>query len=51
MMTLIVIILIVGLAGIIGNQYAALRRMEHIQHSIDDMNRKLEELNRERSRL
>lgn len=51
MTTLIVIILIVGLAGIIGNQYAALRRMEHIQYSIDVMNRKLEVLNRERSRL
>lgn len=51
MTTLIVIILIVGIAGIIGNQYAALRRMEHIQHSIDEMNRKLGELNRERSSL
>ncbi|BFH13766.1 hypothetical protein WJ0W_003860 [Paenibacillus melissococcoides] len=48
MTTLIVIILIVGLAGITGNQYAALRRMESIQHSIDDMNRRLEELNRKR---
>lgn len=47
-MILIIIILIVGLAGIIGNQYAALRRMESIQHSIDDMNRKLEELNRKK---
>lgn len=43
MMVFIVIVLIVGLAGIITNQYSSLRRMEHMQRSLDELNRKMEE--------
>lgn len=43
MMGFIVIILIVGLAGIITNQYSSLRRMERMQRSLDELNRKMEE--------
>ena len=41
MTLLLVIILIIGLAGIIGNQYSGLRRMEEMQKSLDDINQKL----------
>ncbi|MGG3279936.1 hypothetical protein [Paenibacillus solani] len=43
MMVFIVIVLIVGLAGIISNQYSSLRRMERMQHSLDELNRRMEE--------
>lgn len=43
MIGFIVIILIVGLAGIITNQYSSLRRMERMQRSLDELNRKMEE--------
>ncbi|WP_165593403.1 hypothetical protein [Paenibacillus solani] len=43
MMVFIVIVLIVGLAGIITNQYSSLRRMERMQRSLDELNRKMEE--------
>lgn len=46
MTILLVIILIIGLGGIIGNQYSALKRMESIQNSLDDINDKLGKLNR-----
>lgn len=36
------VVVIIGLAGIIGNQYSGLRRMEQIQRSLDDMNEKLQ---------
>lgn len=35
------IVVIIGLAGIIGNQYSSLRRMEQLQHSLDEMNERL----------
>ncbi|MBE9918252.1 hypothetical protein G8C92_30090 [Paenibacillus donghaensis] len=44
MTLLVIIVLIIGLAGIIGNQYSGLRRMEAIQKSLDDMKRKLEDM-------
>lgn len=44
MTLLVIIVLIIGLAGIIGNQYSGLRRMEEIQKSLDDMKRKLEDM-------
>lgn len=45
MNALFAIILIVGLAGIIGNQYAGLRKMDSMQRSLDDINQKIRELN------
>ncbi|MBD3921631.1 hypothetical protein H8B09_22875 [Paenibacillus sp. PR3] len=36
------IVVIIGLAGIIGNQYSGLRRMEQLQHSLDQINERLE---------
>jgi len=46
MMTLIAILLFVGLAGIISNQYSGLRRMERMQRSLDQLNQQLQDLNR-----
>lgn len=45
MSILIVLILIIGLAGLIGNQYSGLKRMEEMQRSLDDINQKLRERN------
>lgn len=45
MIGLIIIVMIVGLAGIISNQYSALRRMEHMQRSLDELNIRLQEIN------
>lgn len=39
---LIVFVLIIGLAGVIGNQYSALQRMRQMQSTLDEINRKLE---------
>ncbi len=44
-MLFFIIILIAGLAGIIGNQYSGLRRMETIQRSLDDINQKIRDMN------
>lgn len=44
MIQFIIVILIVGLAGIISNQYSALRRMERMQRSLDELNQKLIEI-------
>ncbi|MEJ9216828.1 hypothetical protein [Paenibacillus glucanolyticus] len=44
MIEFIVIILIVGLAGIISNQYSALRRMDRMQRSLDELNVRLQEM-------
>ncbi len=46
MLILITFVLIVGFSGIIGNQYAGLRKMELLQESVSEMNRKLEEISR-----
>jgi uncharacterized membrane protein (DUF106 family) len=43
---LIVIIIIIGFAGMIGNQYSGLKRMDEMQRSLDDINQKLREMNR-----
>lgn len=40
MMLFIAFILVIGFAGIIGNQYSGLRRMESIQKSLDELNSK-----------
>ncbi|MBT2760507.1 hypothetical protein [Paenibacillus sp. ISL-20] len=44
MIGLIIIVMIVGLAGIISNQYSALRRMERMQRSLDELNIRLQEM-------
>ncbi|MHA6484129.1 hypothetical protein ACX1C1_19735 [Paenibacillus sp. strain BS8-2] len=44
LLILITIVAVIGLAGIIGNQYSGLRRMESIQRSLDDINQKLREM-------
>ncbi|MEY8747073.1 hypothetical protein AB9M62_48930 [Bacillales bacterium AN1005] len=36
------IILIIGLAGILGNQQVGLRKMESLQKSLEEIERKLE---------
>lgn len=46
MLILITLVLIVGLAGIIGNQYAGLRRIELLQEFVAELNRKLEKISR-----
>lgn len=38
----IAFILVIGLAGIIGNQYSALQRMKQMQTTLEEINRKLE---------
>ncbi|ACX66675.1 hypothetical protein SAMN04488688_10134 [Paenibacillus sp. cl141a] len=50
MIGFIVIILIVGLAGIISNQYAALRRMERMQRSLDELNMRIHEMKNDESK-
>jgi len=45
---LAVVILLVGLAAIIGNQYTGLKQMRAMQRSLDDLNQKLREMKRER---
>lgn len=50
MIGFIVIILIVGLAGIISNQYSALRRMERMQRSLDELNMRIQEMKNDESK-
>ena len=45
---LAVVILLVGLVAIIGNQYSGLKQMRAMQRSLDDLNQKLREIQRER---
>jgi len=40
----LIIVVIIGFAGMIGNQYSGLRRMESIQKSLDDINQKLRDM-------
>lgn len=42
-MLFIIIVIVIGFAGIISNQYSGLRRMESIQRSLDDINQTLKE--------
>lgn len=44
MTVLLIIILVIGLAGIIGNQYSSLRKQDDLQRSLDDINQKLREM-------
>lgn len=44
MIGLIIIVLIIGFAGVITNQYSSLRRMEDMQRSLDDLNQKLRDM-------
>ncbi|MET3548271.1 hypothetical protein ABID47_004901 [Paenibacillus favisporus] len=37
MVLLIIIILVIGLAGIIGNQYSMLRKMERIEETLREI--------------
>lgn len=37
MVLLIIIILVIGLAGIIGNQYSMLRKMERIEEALREI--------------
>jgi len=41
---LLVVVLIIAFAGVIGNQYSGLRRMEEMQKSLDQINQTLKEL-------
>lgn len=41
-MLFLTIVVIIGLAGIISNQYSSLRRMERLQRSLDELNEKLQ---------
>ncbi|MHA2855068.1 hypothetical protein ACXZ7E_13820 [Paenibacillus lautus] len=50
MISFIVIILIIGLAGIISNQYSALRRMERMQRSLDELNMRIHEMKNDESK-
>ncbi|EGG38056.1 hypothetical protein [Paenibacillus sp. HGF5] len=50
MIGFIVIILIIGLAGIISNQYSALRRMERMQRSLDELNMRIHEMKNDESK-
>ncbi|WP_167747217.1 hypothetical protein [Cohnella luojiensis] len=43
MILLIVIIIVVGLAGIIGNQYSGLQRMNQMQKTLDEIKASLQE--------
>jgi hypothetical protein len=43
-MLFIIVVIVIGFAGIISNQYSGLRRMESIQRSLDEMNQKLSEI-------
>jgi hypothetical protein len=45
MTLLVVIIIIIGFAGMIGNQKSGLKRMDEMQRSLDDINHKLREMN------
>lgn len=44
MIFLLVVVLIIAFAGVIGNQYSGLRRMEEMQKSLDQINQTLKEL-------
>lgn len=46
MILLLIIVLIVGIAGIIGNQNSGLRRMEEMQRSLDNINQTLRDMNK-----
>ncbi|WP_170308048.1 hypothetical protein [Paenibacillus dakarensis] len=45
MLIIIIIIFMVGLFGIISNQYAGLRRMERLQKTLDEINTGIKTMN------
>lgn len=45
----IFVILLIGLFGIIGNQYSGLRRMEKLQQTLDEINTGMKEMNDQRN--
>jgi hypothetical protein len=45
MILLLVIIVIIGFAGMIGNQYSGLKRMDELKRSLDEINQKLRTIN------
>ncbi|WP_263621321.1 hypothetical protein [Paenibacillus gallinarum] len=44
-MVFIIVVIVIGFAGVIGNQNSALRRMESIQRSLDEINQKIRDEN------
>lgn len=44
MTLMLIIVLIIGFAGIIGNQYASLKRMEELQRSVKEIEMQLRDL-------
>ena len=40
-MVFIIVVIVIGFAGIIGNQNSTLRRMDSIQRSLDEINQKI----------
>ncbi|QHW33221.1 ABC transporter ATP-binding protein [Paenibacillus rhizovicinus] len=44
LLILITLVVVIGFAGIIGNQYSGLKKMESVQKSLDDINQKLREM-------
>lgn len=45
----IFVILLIGLFGIIGNQYSGLRKMEKLQQTLDEINTGMKEMNDQRN--
>ncbi|MFS0871973.1 hypothetical protein [Paenibacillus xylanilyticus] len=43
-MLYLIIVIVIGFAGIISNQYAGLKRMDSLQKSIDELNRNWREI-------
>lgn len=48
-MLYLIIVIVIGFAGIISNQYAGLKRMDSLQKSIDELNRNLREIGQRQS--
>ncbi|GIO84013.1 hypothetical protein J25TS5_09450 [Paenibacillus faecis] len=44
MALMLIIVLIIGFAGIIGNQYASLKRMDDLQRSVKEIEMQLRDL-------
>lgn len=44
------VILLIGLFGIIGNQYSGLRRMEQLQKTLDEINAGIKTMNDQRNK-
>ncbi len=41
LLTFLTFVVVVGLAGIIGNQYSALRKMDKLQDTLEEINTRL----------